>query len=61
MVESRWRQKNRGKDYRRKLSDHGRSKSKSKLECWHYGKVGHAKNYCWALRDKKNKKEETKE
>ncbi|KAH9314411.1 hypothetical protein KI387_023038, partial [Taxus chinensis] len=59
-VESRGRQKNRGKGNRGKSNDPGRSKSKIKLECWHYGKVGHAKKYCWALRDKKNK-EETKE
>ncbi|KAH9315582.1 hypothetical protein KI387_024209, partial [Taxus chinensis] len=59
-MESRGRQKNRGKGNCGKSNDRGRSKSKSKLEFWHCGKVGHAKKYCWALQDKKNK-EETKE
>ncbi|KAH9307248.1 hypothetical protein KI387_035159, partial [Taxus chinensis] len=42
-VESRGRQKNRGKGNHGKLNDHRRSNSKSKLECWQCGKVGHAK------------------
>ncbi|KAH9312321.1 hypothetical protein KI387_027356, partial [Taxus chinensis] len=58
---SRGRKKNGGKGNHGKSNDCERSKSKSKLECWHCGKVGHAKKYCWVLRDKKNKKEETKE
>ncbi|KAH9313171.1 hypothetical protein KI387_028206, partial [Taxus chinensis] len=57
----RGRQKNKGKGNHGRSNDRGRSKSKSKLECWHCGKVGHAKKDCWDLRDKKNKKEETKE
>jgi hypothetical protein len=42
--------KNNGKSQRK--SKKGRSKSRGKMDCWHYGKPRHLKKDCWSQKRK---------
>ena len=61
VIESRGRSKNRGPFGHNK--SRGRSKSRGKIQCYHYGKIGHMKRNCKILKqrgDKSQKQENDK-